>query len=85
MSHYIETVIDRLTTERDEAREALRATDAALQAVTALHVAWTELAVARGRILAVSNPPCDPSWQCIEDERKAKEVLVALGVAREAL
>ena len=83
MSHYIETVIDRLTTQRDEAREALRAAEEALKAVTALHVAWTELALARGEQLRVGASV--EWWRARERVIAAEDALVKLGVPPEAL
>jgi hypothetical protein len=83
VSYYLDNVIDRLAGERDEAREALRATEAALQAVTALHVAWTELAIARGEVMKAIDG--DTWHRAKEREIRAENALVKLGVAREAL
>ncbi len=74
---------DEAAGQRDEAREALRATEEALQAVTALHVAWTELAVARGEQLRVGASV--EWWRARERVIAAENALVKLGVAREAL
>ena len=76
---------DKATRERDEAREALRCTEDALQGMTALCAAWTELACARGLVIQRGRSHWDFREEARKREARAIEALVKLGVAREAL